>query len=155
MDSEQPDWRRSATAVLGGIVLSMVLATLAGVVLTRTSEMQVFFNAMQGARTGQDPPQGEAERVLAAMDVTAFRMRWIAGPAVAVLTGAFVRLIARAHVWQMAILAVMPFAYLFSGGWISRSSVMFSALYVGLAASVAGLVSSASRRQTADPFRRR
>jgi hypothetical protein len=136
----------SAAAVLGGILLSLVLVMVVGAVLVRTSEMQLFFDAMRGAQSGRDLPAGGAATVLAAMDVTFFRMRWMMGPGIAALVGTFVGFAAQGRVWQMAVLAAMPFAVFFSRAWGSTDGVMFSALYVGVAGLMAWAVSGALRR---------
>lgn len=141
-------WYRPAAAVLGGILLSLVLVMFAGATLASTSEMQLFFSAMQQGQSGRDLPGGDAAKVLAAMDVTFFRMRWIMGPGIAALVGIFVGVVARVRVWQMGVLAAMPFAFLFSGPWSSSSAVMFSVLYVGVAGFAAWVTSRALRRRT-------
>ena len=75
-------------------------------------------------------------------------MRWIMGPGIAALVGAFVGFAARVRGWQLAVLAAMPYAFLFSGSWSSSSAVLFSVLYVGLAGFAAWVVSKSSRGQT-------
>ena len=142
-------WFRSTAAVLGGVLLSIVLVILVGAVLVRTPEMQLFVDAMREGESGRDLPAGRAASVLTAMDVTDFRMRWIIGPGIAALVGTFVGFVAKGRVWQTAILAAMPYAFLFSGGWSSGSAVMFAALYVGVAGLTAWVVSSALRRRPA------
>src|SRR5439155_7057514 len=141
-------WHRSAAAVLGGILLSIALVIFVGAVLVRTSEMQLFFSAMQEGQSGRDLPEGGATKVLAAMDVTFFRMRWMMGPGIAALVGIFVGFVARVRAWQMAVLAAMPFAFFFSGPWSSSSALMVSALYVGVAGFAAWVISKGLRRQT-------
>ena len=138
---------RSAAAVLGGVLLSFALVMFVGAVLVRTSEMQLFFSAMQEGQSGRDLPEGGATQVLTAMDVTFFRMRWMMGPGIAALVGIFVGYVARVRVWQMAVLATMPYAFLFSGSWSSTTAVMFSALYVGVAGFAAWVTCRALRRQ--------
>ena len=64
-----------------------------------------------------------ATKVLAAMDVTSFRMRWMMGPGIATLVGVFVGFVARVRVWQTAVLGAVPFAFSFSDSWSSRTCV--------------------------------
>jgi hypothetical protein len=142
-------WFRSTAAVLGGVLLSIVLVILVGAVLVRTPEMQLVFDAMREDQSGRNLPAARAASVLTATDVTDFRMRWVIGPGIAALVGTFVGFVAKGRIWQMAILAAMPYAFLFSGGWSSGSSVMSSALYVGIAGLTAWVVSNALRRRPA------
>jgi hypothetical protein len=141
-------WYRSAAAVLGGVLLSFALVTFVGAVLVHTSEIQLFFSAMQQGQSGRDLPEGGATKVLTAMDVTFFRIRWMMGLGIVAVVGIFVGFVARVRVWQMAILAAIPFAFFFSGSWSGSSAVMVSALYVGVAGFAAWLISKWLRRQT-------
>ena len=129
-------------------MLSFALVTFIGAVLVRTSEMQLFFSAMQEGQSGRDLPDRGATKVLTAMDVTFFRMRWMMGPGIAAVVGIFVGFVARVREPQTAILAAMPFAFFFSGSWSGGSAVMVSALYVGVAGFAAWLISKWLRRQT-------
>jgi hypothetical protein len=140
-------WFESTAAVLGGLLLSIVLVVLVGAVVVRTPEMQLVFDSMREGQSGRDLPAGGAASVLTAMNVTDFRMRWIIGPGIAALVGTFVGFLANGRVWQMAVLAAMPYAFLFSGGWSSGSEAMLSALYVGVAGLTAWVVSNALRRR--------
>jgi hypothetical protein len=74
------------------------------------------------------------------MDVTDFRMRWMMGPAITAVVGVFVGFVAKEHVWQIGVLAAMPFAFLVSSTWSTGAAVMFGGLYAGLAGLSAWLV---------------
>jgi hypothetical protein len=139
-------WVRSVVTVVGGMLLSFILVAIVGAVLVRTPEMQLFFTAMREGQSGRDLPAGGASAVLAAMDVTDFRMRWMMGPTIGALVGVFVGFVGKERVWQMGILATMPYAFLFSGSWSTSAAVMFSVLYAGLAGLAALMISKSRGR---------
>src|SRR5215510_13867204 len=131
---------RSIAAVVGGVLLSFILVVILGAALVRTPETQLFFSAMREGQSGRDLPPGGASAVLAAMDVTDFRMRWMMGPGIAALVGLFVGIVGKERLWLMGVLAAAPYAFLFSGSWSSGSAVLFAVLYVAIAGLAAWLV---------------
>jgi hypothetical protein len=139
-------WGRSIVAVVGGVFLSFILVVILGAALVRTPEMHLFLSAMREGQSGRDLPPGGASAVLAAMDVTDFRMRWMMGPGIAALVGVFVGLVGKERVWPMGVLAAVPYAFLFSGPWSSGPAVMFAVLYVGIAGFAAWVVCKSMRR---------
>jgi uncharacterized membrane protein len=139
-------WTRFALALAGGVFLSFTLVAVVGAVLVRTPEMHLFFNAMREGQAGHDLPPGRASAVLAAIDLTSFRMRWLMGPGIAALVGVFIGFVARERVWQTAVLASVPYAFLFSDSWTTARGVMFSALYAGVAGLTAWTVDTLVRR---------
>ena len=127
-------------------MLSFILVVIVGAALVRTSEMQLFLSAMREGQSGRDLPPGGASAVLTALDVTDFRMRWMMGPAIAAIVGVFVGIVGKGRVWPVAVLAIVPYAFLFSGPWSSSAAVLFAALYVAIAGVAAWVVSKSMRR---------
>lgn len=89
-------------------------------------------------QSGKPISSNRAEAVWGALERSHFRIRWIYSPAVALLVGAFTGLLSSKHAWKLALVAVAPFAAVFSLG--TRPTLQefgFHGLYLAIAAFAA------------------
>ena len=124
--------------VLAGIVLSLVLTALFGWFAVRSQDGQFMLEVAAEQQSGKPVDLNRAEAIWGVLKRWHFRIRWLHSPAIALLVGAITGLLSSKYAWQLALVAVTPFAVVFSVGTRGTlQDVGFLGLYLIIAAFAA------------------
>lgn len=89
-------------------------------------------------QSGKPVDLNRAEAIWDVLQRWHFRIRWLHSPAIALLVGGFTGLLSSKYAWQLALVAVAPFAVVFSVGTRpTLQEVGFLGLYLVIAAFAA------------------
>lgn len=142
---------RGIAVAVGAVVLSFLLESFAGYLAATSPDMQQILDVSADAKAGKPVTDSQGAAFWAAVERTHFRSVWIYHPAVSLIVGVIVGLLARQRAWLLAVVAMLPSVLASSVGTHGvASGLSFLCLYLAIAA-VAAQAAASLRARPGEP----